>query len=202
MLPFTRECKVCGGHFFLEDLALAHSCLYGRKACCKKCKNNKQKKHYHKNKETINKKLKRKYSEDTEYRNKIKTANKITREKRKLNGKQNEYLREKRKNNPELKMIHNLRTRLGRIYKQKSFYKNSKTKELLGCSPEQLREHLRSLYQPGMSDKNYGEWHIDHIIPLSSAQSKKELDKLSHYTNLQPLWAEENIRKKDSIPYQ
>jgi hypothetical protein len=50
-----------------------------------------------------------------------------------------------------------------------------------------------------MSWENRDEWHIDHIIPLSSANSEEELYKLCHYTNLQPLWAEENIKKSNKI---
>jgi len=51
-----------------------------------------------------------------------------------------------------------------------------------------------------MSWDNYGEWHIDHIIPLCSATTVEELEKLCHYTNLQPLWAEENLFKGGKMP--
>jgi hypothetical protein len=43
-------------------------------------------------------------------------------------------------------------------------------------------------------------WHIDHIIPLSSAKDKEELIKLCHYSNLQPLWAEDNYKKRGKVP--
>ena len=50
-----------------------------------------------------------------------------------------------------------------------------------------------------MSWDNHGEWHLDHIIPMASATNEKEVIKLNHYTNFQPLWAEENLQKSDKI---
>lgn len=46
-----------------------------------------------------------------------------------------------------------------------------------------------------MTLENHGEWHFDHIIPLASAKTEEELIKLNHYTNFQPLWAEDNLKK-------
>lgn len=71
--------------------------------------------------------------------------------------------------------------------------------ELIGCSIEQLLEHLESQFQDGMTWDNYGEWHIDHIKPCAMFDFTKEEDQREcfHYTNLQPLWAEDNLRKSD-----
>lgn len=69
----------------------------------------------------------------------------------------------------------------------------------LGCSIEELKIHLESQFQEGMSWGNYGlkGWHIDHIKPLASFDLTKEeeLKEACHYTNLQPLWAEDNLSK-------
>jgi len=46
---------------------------------------------------------------------------------------------------------------------------------------------------------NMGEWHIDHITPYASARTEEDIIKLSHYTNLQPMWAEENLTKNNRI---
>jgi len=74
-----------------------------------------------------------------------------------------------------------------------------RTEGILGCSYEELKNHLESQFVEGMSWDNRGDWHIDHIIPLSSAVDKEGLLKLSHYTNLQPLWEKDNLEKSNKI---
>ena len=69
----------------------------------------------------------------------------------------------------------------------------------MGCTPEFLKEHLQSQFKDGMGWDNYGSWHIDHIIPLSVAKDEKEIYRLCHYTNLQPLWAIENLSKGNKV---
>lgn len=67
----------------------------------------------------------------------------------------------------------------------------------LGCSVAELRSRLEAMFQDGMSWENYGEWHIDHIRPLSSfdLSDKEQVKSACHFTNLQPLWAKDNISK-------
>ncbi len=69
--------------------------------------------------------------------------------------------------------------------------------EDLGCTVQELRNYLESKFLPRMCWENFGKWHIDHIRPLSSfdLSVKEEFLEACHFTNLQPLWAEENIRK-------
>jgi hypothetical protein len=79
----------------------------------------------------------------------------------------------------------------------KTFNKKNKTYDIIGCSPIELKTHLESLFLDGMSWENHGVggWHIDHIMPLSTAKTEEDVYKLSHYTNLQPLWAKDNLQK-------
>jgi hypothetical protein len=94
-----------------------------------------------------------------------------------------------------------VRSRISTYLKNSNYMKKNKTFEIVGCSPEFLKEHLEKQFVDGMSWENRAEWHIDHIIPLSSAKTEEDALKLCHYTNLQPLWAEDNLRKSNKIIY-
>lgn len=111
------------------------------------------------------------------------------------------YSNKRRKESNIVRMSENIRRRVNSILKTKGFYKTNKTFDILGCSPEFLKEHLESMFSDGMTWENYGfyGWHIDHIIPLSSAKDEEELKKLCHYTNLQPLWCKDNLSKGSKI---
>ncbi len=94
-----------------------------------------------------------------------------------------------------------------RIWKAIRLYGNptalrrkSRTAELIGCSIQQLRAHLEAKFTNGMTWANQGAWHIDHIKPcaLFDLTNEREQRACFHYTNLQPLWASENIRKSDT----
>lgn len=89
------------------------------------------------------------------------------------------------------------RSALNRFLKDK---KNTSF-EIIGCTPQELKIHLENKFLDGMNWLNYGKygWYIDHIVPLSSAKNEEDLYKLFHYTNLQPLWATDNLKKKNKI---
>lgn len=73
----------------------------------------------------------------------------------------------------------------------------------LGCTTEELKVYLESRFLPGMSWENYGHktWHIDHIVPLSrfDLSDPVQLKQACHFTNLQPLWAKDNLSKSNKI---
>ena len=110
------------------------------------------------------------------------------------------YQAKRRKSDPLFRAKANLRTRINDAYKGSFWTKNSRNQKVMGCDYKTAFSHLESLFKDGMSWDNYGEWHIDHIIPLCSATTVEELEALCHYTNLQPLWAEENILKGGKMP--
>lgn len=106
-----------------------------------------------------------------------------------------EFNRKKRKECSEFKLKHNMRVRVGEYFKVNKLAKHNKTFHMVGITPLELKEYIEKMFRDDMSWDNYGKWHIDHIIPLASAKTETEIIKLCHYTNLQPLWAEENFAK-------
>jgi len=117
----------------------------------------------------------------------------------KINKYNRDYEKERRLKDIHYKLCKYLRTRISNAltlnWKQGSAVKD------LGCSIIELKTHLESKFQEGMSWDNYGEWHIDHIKPLSKFQLKNKDEFLLavHYTNLQPLWAEDNLKKGNKM---
>ena len=107
--------------------------------------------------------------------------------------------RNRKKIDTLFKLKCNIRSRTRSAFKTKYITKTQKTQEMLGCTYKFMRNHLAAQFTKGMTLENYGDWHIDHITPLSSAKNEKELISLAHYTNLQPLWAEDNLKKGDKI---
>jgi len=102
----------------------------------------------------------------------------------------------------QFKFSGNLRTLIRESFKRalKGTYKKSqKTEQILGCTIDEFIHHLQSQFKSGMTLDNHGQgpgyWNIDHIIPISSAKTEEEIYELNHYTNLQPLWWEENMTK-------
>lgn len=94
----------------------------------------------------------------------------------------------------------NARQRIIRVLKRNGLCKSEKFIELVGITPIELMGYLEKMFTEGMNWNNYGKWHIDHIRPCASF----DLDDLSqrkicfHYTNLQPLWAKDNLAKGKS----
>ncbi len=94
-----------------------------------------------------------------------------------------------------------MNSRLRVFLRSKKLQKHNKTFDIVGCTPEELKTHLESKFVDGMSWNNQGEWHIDHIIPLSSGINQEDIIELCHYTNLQPLWSMDNMKKGSKLPY-
>ncbi len=158
----------------------------GLNTICLECRRTSSKEYITKNSEKI-------YENKKEY---------IKNNMRKILDRQNKWVKNKKKTDEGFRILCNIRNRLGRYFKSKGTKKISKrTIEMIGCSCSELREHIEKKFTEGMNWNNYGKngWHVDHIIPLSSAKNEEEMIKLNHYTNLQPLWAIDNIKKGKKI---
>lgn len=79
--------------------------------------------------------------------------------------------------------------------------KTSRTAEILGCSTERFKAHIERQFDHGMSWENFGLWHLDHIVPISSASTYDDVIALNHFTNFMPLWAKENLKKHANRVY-
>lgn len=106
-----------------------------------------------------------------------------------------DYHKKRREADPLYKMVFALRNNSSRAFKRIGQSKPTDTTALLGCSWEEAKTHIESLFTEGMSWNNYGSWHIDHIVPIASATTLEEARALNHISNLQPLWAKDNLTK-------
>lgn len=169
--------------------------------------------YYDKNRETLNKKTREWYEKNSEYalqqkKDYYNQNREVVLERSKLWSKNNrdkinKYLQTKKIENPLFKLELNVRGRIKQYLKQKNITPKNKTFDIVGIGVIELKEYLEAQFLDGMSWENYGMygWHIDHKIPLCSAENETELLKLFHYTNLQPLWAKDNLQKNNKIIY-
>lgn len=171
---------------------------------CKKCMNENSSKHYLNNRGELlekGKEYKIKNSEKIKKRRKVYTENNpnLFKDWLKKNKEHRRNYINRYNSNPKVKIKNSLRGRINQVLNNK--YNNPKTLDLVGCEYEFLVEYIENQFTEGMSWDNYGYygWHLDHIIPLSSAKTEHEIYKLYHYTNLQPLWAEDNLKKSNKI---
>ena len=113
----------------------------------------------------------------------------------------NSYKADRYGSNPQFNISCRLRSRLNAIMAKVGSSKAATTEALLGCSFSHFTERLESQFSQGMNWSNYGDWHIDHIRPCASFDLTDEAQQREcfHYTNLQPLWAVDNLMKSDKI---
>jgi predicted transcriptional regulator len=203
----TKICKKCGVEKKLDEFYNAKRNKDGKWNSCILCEKQKYfesseqvklrvSNYRRQNSVKISEKKKEKYFENREkILEQKKKYTKINRENI------NERIREKYKTDEIFKLISNIRTRVRIFLKTKNLKKNSTTIEILGATPNEVKKYLEEKFDDGMTWENYGMngWHIDHIVPLSQARNEDEVYKLCHYTNLQPLWAEDNLKKGNKI---
>jgi len=213
-------CRNCSNFFTLRNSN--YCCTYcsrltSREAWDKRNPNYRKSKIY---KDLCNTKRRERYKNDKEYRQKILNAQKerikelrknddFVKKRRAINNKYNrsekgkerakKYIKERSEKDLNFKILTRLRSRLYHaVHSQKTIKEESAIK-ILGCSTEELISYLESKFSKGMTLDNYGDWHIDHIKPCASFDltDPKQQRACFHYSNLQPLWAQDNQIKSD-----
>jgi hypothetical protein len=207
-----KTCNQCNTEKPYSDFHKKTSSKDGFTTICKNCRKVYTNNFYIQNSETI--KLKRK-EELQLFPERVKNRRKKTyqknRDKRieevKIHYKNNKesiietkkkYIAKRRKIDIEFKLQMIVRSRLSKFISGKT---NEFMEKILGCNFSNFKIYIEEKFVDGMSWENHSihGWHIDHIIPLSSAKNKEDLYKLCHYTNLQPLWAKDNLLKSNKI---
>lgn len=209
---FHCYCKECRVSKSIETLIKTNLLKQGQKQCsrCKKIKNlNEFDKHEFESISSLRPECKecRKIDSQIYYQNNKESCLNYQKEYSKLHKIElNQYFKKRRKKDINYKLKANLRTRIKSVLSSNS--KSTSTLKLLGCNIEELKKYFESRFLPGMNWLNHGngwngrgrkEWHIDHIKPCASFDLSKseEQKKCFHYTNLQPLWAKDNLEKHD-----
>ena len=127
--------------------------------------------------------------------------NKTPEYKKKQSDIQNAYAKKRKK----VDALYYLKLRTRKIindaFKRNGYKKNGRSFEILGCSYQEFKAHIESQFKDGMCWERFNELHIDHIIPMKSAKTEADVLRLNHYTNLQPLWAHDNMKKSATMPH-
>lgn len=221
----TKQCNKCNQ---VKPVTEYHKNGKYYYSMCKQCKIEYRKENYehesnlrklrdNENKELINEQ-KREYRKTSpvyqNYRIKTKHLKKeynkeyYKQNKDKVNKQKAVYRKHKYDTNELFRLSENVRRAISLSFKKNGFSKTGRTKDILGCTYEEFKQHIESLWEPWMTWDNYGlydgtsnyGWDIDHVIPSSSAITKEDVIKLNHYTNLKPLCSYYNRDVKKDNP--
>jgi hypothetical protein len=195
-------------HGHIDERSVANGdCISCARNTSKRMYNNNRKKYLNKAKDFYieNRGSKLEYARQyrTENRDQISETKRLIHQRNpeKMRSRVREWKRFNRKNNPEFMMLESMRAMVRRVLESTGSGKENRTVELVGYTPDQLRNHIESQFKPGMSWDNRSEWHIDHIIPMVKMVRAGLTDQslINGLWNLQPLWKHENLKKSDKL---
>jgi len=178
MLKICKKCKI---EKEIDDFHLHGQSKDGHRNVCKMCRKVESKVYYDENRKRYNI-MSSKWNKNNPLRRK--------------------EIVKKHKQTPEIKFKEGVRHRIYMYMKTMKMRKKNKTFDIVGLTPEDLRNYIEKQFEDGMSWENYGVWHVDHILPISLGKTEDEIYKLCHYTNLQPLWGVNNLKKGTKICIQ
>ena len=190
----NKICTKCGINKPLNEFHNYKRNKDGKTSYCAKCNCEILKKYHKENKNNISKKAKIYRQNNKEYFNiKHKEWNKKT-------GYYSNYQKKRLENDSFFKFKNRLRTLIRNSVTKQGYTKKSKSFEILGCEYNCFIKYMENKFIDNMNWGNHGKWHLDHIVPISSAKTEQEVLKLNHYTNFQPLWAIDNLVKYNKQP--
>lgn len=205
----SKVCTVCKEDKILDEYGKQKGGYLGLRGACKICRNTSGKKYY--NSTTDRQKRRSKIYRDS-HKIEIASYNKARKETTKIYNQiyyeknkaqiiknTTEYYKKRYHNDDLFRLKCLMRSRINSAIRKKGLTKNFKPINYLGCSFEEFYIYLENKFQDGMSWENRSEWHIDHIIPLDSANTFEEIISLNHFSNLQPLWAKDNYSKGTKV---
>lgn len=178
-----KDCRVCGNWQALIAFSRLKGVRDGLENRCKRCNSERSLAYYHRNSKLVNESRR-----TPEFRERMRPYHSA-------------WEKRRRRENMNYKLTKYLRHRLWKEVRRED--KAASALTLVGCSIGDLRDHLESQFQTGMSWENYGKggWEIDHIRPCSSFNLTDHDQQRTcfHYTNLQPLWAVDNWKKGSKV---
>lgn len=190
-MAYKKICAKCKESKSVDEFYKRETSKDGLRAECISCERVRRAKHRKVNKDNI-----KEYNRNYQEANKEKIA-----ERKKA-------YREANKENPLFRLTYAYRKSCRRAFQSIGQKKNNSSLKLLGLKTwQQLAKHLQAQFydhpetgkKMTFDDHGLYGWHIDHIIPISTAKTEEDIIKLCHYTNLQPLWAKDNLSKGNKI---
>jgi len=180
-----KYCPWCDTWKYVKEFGKYKRASDGLKTKCKVCQG------------IVYKKYRRKQMSTEFGRERIRARGRKHNKTRVTNGKFRAYYKKRRRENPAFNIMCRLRCRLWHALKAQGVRKTTSTMKLCGCSLDYLKKYLEKQFVDGMTWENRGKWHIDHIRPCCSFDltDPEQQKQCFHYSNLQPLWARDNMIK-------
>lgn len=190
-----RKCSACNQEMDVSAFRVKAGRPVGR---CKECQNAMLREKYASNVDGIRDRLREHGKKRRERHGERLNAEKrvyVEANRQKVTDRQNRWAKAKLRTDEMFAIKKRLRSLMVNAFNSVGSAKSAETEAILGCTFEEFKAHIERQFLAGMSWSNRGEWHLDHIVPLATAQSPEDVIRLNHFTNYRPLWAADNIAK-------
>jgi len=193
-----QRCKKCNSEKGLNEFVKDCKSRLGVKSTCKECQSAYKKEWALKNRNYVTAENRR-FREQNREKLMAYKKNWVEENREKVNEYERVYKKNVRDTNKLFKIAGNVSSLIRGLISNSGYTEKPNIFKILGCDWETFKAHIESQFQPGMSWMNREDWHLDHIYPISSAITRREVFKLSNYKNFRPMWKKDNILKSDSF---